>query len=258
MKKIDIDNLQRKRYETYEKEKEQLIVTKAEKGYTVNNIKKASTYNVDKDIETGIIYCTCKDFNNYREYQLKCKHIIAVLKKAPRVNKSAIKTQINIIKEENIMNNNNKFNPQNHLMKVKGKDYLEVKYRVHWFRQEKPDWDIQTKIIQVDIEKGIAIAQADIFDAQGRHRSSGIQMEEKRTFPDYLAKAETASIGRALACLGYGTLQCFDMEEGIEKGRIVDAPVSVPVSHKAPAAPTYRVKSLKGIKFPIEKMKYLN
>ena len=124
-------------------------------------------------------------------------------------------------------NNNGKFNPQNHLMKVKGKDYLEVKYRVHWFRQEKPDWDIQTRIIQVDIEKGLAIVQADIFDEEGRHKSSGIQMEEKKTFPDYLAKAETASIGRALACLGYGTLQCFELEEGIEKGRIVDAPVSL-------------------------------
>lgn len=120
------------------------------------------------------------------------------------------------------MSNNGKFNPQNYLMKVKGKDYLEVKYRIHWFRQEKPDWDIQTKIIQVDLEKGVAIVQADIFDSEGRHRSSGIQMEEKRTFPDYLAKSETASIGRALACLGYGTLQCFDMEEG----RIVDSPVN--------------------------------
>ena len=129
--------------------------------------------------------------------------------------------------EYKMCNNNGKFNPQNHLMKVKGKDYLEVKYRVHWFRQEKPDWDIQTRIIQVDIEKGLAIVQADIFDEEGKHKSSGIQMEEKRTFPDYLAKAETASIGRALACLGYGTLQCFELEEGIEKGRFVDAPVSL-------------------------------
>ncbi len=43
-----------------------------------------------------------------------------------------------------------------------------------------------------------------------------------------MEKGETGAIGRALATLGYGTLQCFDMEEGLEKGRIADSPVTMP------------------------------
>lgn len=110
MKKIDIEKLQQRRFETYEMEKDQLIVVKAEKGYTVSNIKKASTYIVDKDFDTGLIYCNCKDFNNYKEYHLKCKHIIAVMKKASRVSKPAINTETK--KEENIMSNNQDNNNQ--------------------------------------------------------------------------------------------------------------------------------------------------
>lgn len=37
-------------------------------------------------------------------------------------------------------------------------------------------------------------------------------MEVKSSFADYAEKAETGAIGRALAALGYGTLQTFDLE----------------------------------------------
>lgn len=122
-------------------------------------------------------------------------------------------------------NGNGKFNPQKHLIKVKGKDYLEVKFRLHWFRTEKALWDIRTEIVKLDLERGIAIVRADIYDEQGKHKSSGLKMEYQKNFFDYVEKAETGSIGRALASMGYGTLQSQELDEGIEEGRICDSPV---------------------------------
>jgi len=119
-----------------------------------------------------------------------------------------------------------KFDPQSFLTKIKGKDYLEIKYRLHWFRLEKPLWDIRTEVIKLDIEKGFAAVKADIYDEQGNHKSPGIKSEYQKNFFDYLEKAETGAIGRALSLAGYGTVQCFDMDEGINEGRICDAPVT--------------------------------
>ena len=41
-------------------------------------------------------------------------------------------------------------------------------------------------------------------------------------FPDYIEKAETGAVGRALAMCGYGTLQAPEFDEG---ERIADAPI---------------------------------
>ena len=41
-------------------------------------------------------------------------------------------------------------------------------------------------------------------------------------FPDYIEKAETGAIGRALARCGYGTLQAPEFDE---QHRLADAPV---------------------------------
>ena len=119
------------------------------------------------------------------------------------------------------------FDTHKYLIKVSGRDYLEVKFRLHWFRLEHAAWDIRTDLVHLDLEKGIALVRADIFDEKGNHKSSGLKMEVKSSFGDFCEKAETGAIGRALAALGYGTLQTFDLEEGIEKGRIADAPVKL-------------------------------
>ena len=41
-------------------------------------------------------------------------------------------------------------------------------------------------------------------------------------FPDYIEKAETGAIGRALAMCGYGTLQAPEFDE---QDRLADAPI---------------------------------
>ena len=34
------------------------------------------------------------------------------------------------------------FNPNDHMMKLKGKDYLQVAWRLVWFREDHPDWPL--------------------------------------------------------------------------------------------------------------------
>ena len=50
-------------------------------------------------------------------------------------------------------------------------------------------------------------------------------METARGFPDYVEKAETGAIGRALGVLGYGTQFAPEFDEGTE--RIVDSPMPI-------------------------------
>lgn len=113
------------------------------------------------------------------------------------------------------------FNPKDHMMKLKGKDYLEVKWRLVWFREDHPDFGIHTEAIELDDKH--AIFRAFITDATGRQVSSGTGSESIKDFGDFIEKAETKAVGRALAMLGYGTQFDPDLEEG---ARIVDSPVS--------------------------------
>lgn len=113
MKNIDIASVQKRRFETYEKEKDNLIVVRVDGGYTVSNLNKASYYSVTKG-SSGNINCTCKDFTNYAGL-IRCKHIISVLKKADRKSKTSIKTEDNNLnmKKEEINMNSNQNNPIN-------------------------------------------------------------------------------------------------------------------------------------------------
>jgi hypothetical protein len=108
------------------------------------------------------------------------------------------------------------------ILNLRGKDYLEVKYRILWFREERPDWTIQTQLVEVTATS--ALAKATISDASGRVISTSHKFEDKQGFGDFIEKAETGSIGRALALIGYGTQFCAD--EFDEGERIVDAPLS--------------------------------
>lgn len=117
---------------------------------------------------------------------------------------------------------NNKFNPSRYLSSVNGKEYLEVKWRIVWFRLERADWGIETEI--VNSAQGAAQVKATIRNAEGRIMAQAHKMETKVGFGDYLEKAETGAIGRALALCGYGTQ--FTGDELAEGERIVDSPIS--------------------------------
>lgn len=114
------------------------------------------------------------------------------------------------------------FNPQEHMLQLKGKDYLQVMWRLVWFREEHPDWGIRTEMVSHDAVTGAAVFKAQILDREGVVVSMGYGSETKRDFGDYLEKAETKAVGRALAMLGYGTQFAPELDEG---ERIVDSPV---------------------------------
>jgi len=115
------------------------------------------------------------------------------------------------------------FDPKQHVIRVRGgQEYLEVKWRLVWFRDEHPDWGIETQPIEINIQEGRAIFAARVVNAEGRLMATGTKMETRGDFGDFVEKAETGAIGRALAMCGYGTQFAPELAEG---ARIVDAPV---------------------------------
>ena len=141
------------------------------------------------------------------------------------------------------------FNPNEHVMQIKNKngtaDYLPVQWRLVWFRSLCPDGEIVTEMVHLDLDReteeegyawnnetkrsekvvkranGLAVFRAVVKDGKGGV-ATGTKSEKAASFPDYIEKAETGSIGRALAALGYGTQFAPELDE---QHRIVDAPV---------------------------------
>lgn len=149
------------------------------------------------------------------------------------------------------------FNPNEHIIQIRNRngyaDYLPVQWRLVWFRDQCPEGTIETELIHLDLDreteeeldvwdeeqnqsekvakraKGLVIFRATVKDGKGGV-ATGTKSEKAASFPDYIEKAETGSIGRALAALGYGTQ--FTGDELNEEHRIVDSPVarSIPKS----------------------------
>lgn len=112
------------------------------------------------------------------------------------------------------------FEPSKHLTKLKGKDYLEAKWRLVWLREDHPDAMIETQ--HIELSETHAIFRATVTFKEGGG-ATGYGSETKGDFGDFIEKAETKAIARALAAAGYGTQ--FTGDELTEGERIVDSPV---------------------------------
>lgn len=121
------------------------------------------------------------------------------------------------------------FDPTRHLSRISGSDYLEVKWRLVWLRDQHPDATIATELVKIGGEgsNAFAIFKATIGLPSGGN-ASGYGSETAGDFRDFIEKAETKAVGRALAALGYGTQFSHDYEFGAAQGRVVDAPVAHP------------------------------
>jgi len=110
------------------------------------------------------------------------------------------------------------FDPRAYLRRivVRGRetDYLDVKWRLVWLRNDHPDAHIITELVSHDGK--LAVFRAEVVLPSGG-RASGYGSETARDFPDYIEKAETKAIGRALVALGYGTQFALDYELGGEE-----------------------------------------
>lgn len=114
------------------------------------------------------------------------------------------------------------FEPAKYLTRVSGSDYLEVKWRLVWLRDRHPDALVETQLVSHD--DNTAVFRAAVTIPNGGS-ATGWGSESAGDFRDYLEKAETKAIGRALAALGFGTQFCPDFEFGAAIGRVVDSPV---------------------------------
>lgn len=142
-----------------------------------------------------------------------------------------------------------KFDPNKYVFQIKTKNglaaYLPVQWRLVWFRTQCPDGTIETEMLQFDPDReteeeidvwndekkhnekvvkranGFVIFRAIVKDGRGGV-ATGTKSEKAASFPDFIEKAETGAIGRALAALGFGTQFAPELDE---EHRIVDSPV---------------------------------
>jgi hypothetical protein len=98
------------------------------------------------------------------------------------------------------------FDPTPYLRQLRGRggsqtEYLDVKHRLLWLRTEHSDAEIVTEHIRID--EGVAIFKATVSIPNGG-KATGHGSETAQDFTDYIEKAETKALGRALNALGYG------------------------------------------------------
>lgn len=112
------------------------------------------------------------------------------------------------------------------LLSLKGKEYLQVAHRLVWFRETHPTGILKTTMLAMngEGEKEYAVFKTEVFIG-GSMVASGHKKETRGGFDDFIEKAETGSIGRALALAGFGTQ--FTGDELDEKMRLADSPVDV-------------------------------
>lgn len=122
------------------------------------------------------------------------------------------------------------FNPNDHLTNLKGKDYLEVRWRIVWLRKDHPEASIETELLK--LEPGFALFKATVTVREGTSwQCTGHGSETKDDFGDYIEKAETKAIGRALGAAGYGTAATFDEDP---QRAPADAPVDFSKTRRTP------------------------
>jgi hypothetical protein len=119
------------------------------------------------------------------------------------------------------------------LLNLKGKEYLQVMHRIQWFRSENPEGSIRTTIVEKGGEgkDAYCLFRAEILIITEKGPlllATAHKRETKGGFEDYIEKAESGAIGRALGMCGYGTQ--FSADELEEGDRLADSPAPVPPS----------------------------
>lgn len=141
------------------------------------------------------------------------------------------------------------FDPRKHLTQVDGQDYLEVKWRLVWFRSENPYGRIDTELIESSDTfarfRATVSYPYEFNDTTEWALATGYGTAVKsggKAAHKFAEKAETAAIGRALAAIGYGTQFAgdeFDERDDAGSTQPADAPVRQPKpssTTKPPAA----------------------
>lgn len=117
--------------------------------------------------------------------------------------------------------NGRDFDAKQHLMSIRGNQYLPVAARISWFRHDHPDGIIETDVHTINEQ--IAVFSARVVTPAGGI-AVGYGSCTPQQFPDgWVEKASTKAIGRALAAMGYGTMDIDDIDGNMSS--LADSPV---------------------------------
>jgi hypothetical protein len=147
-----------------------------------------------------------------------------------------------VLREEGAGVRGERFDPTPYMRQLRGRggggEYLDVKWRLLWLRKEHPDAEIVTEHVQ--IEPTLAIFKATVTLPSGG-KATGYGSETAGDFGDFIEKAETKAIGRALNALGYGAQFGERDEEPAAPPRFAPRPPAEPPRlPERPARPSAR------------------
>ncbi|MBF6589518.1 MAG: hypothetical protein IVW57_03170 [Ktedonobacterales bacterium] len=149
------------------------------------------------------------------------------------------------------------FDPNAHMMNLKGRDYLSVQDRLQWFIRDQrtllvaglatTTFSVETDLVEMDRQAGYAHFKTTVRDVLG-NEATMYGSETARDFADFAEKASTKSLGRALLALGYGTTAAQELDEGervvdAPQERLQPAPAQRPAPQRTTAAPVAPVPS---------------
>jgi hypothetical protein len=89
-------------------------------------------------------------------------------------------------------------------VRIHGEDYVRVRDRLALLRRDHPDARIETELVELDRERHFALFRARVELPSGAV-ATGWGSETGDDFEDFIEKAETKALGRALVALGYGS-----------------------------------------------------
>lgn len=121
------------------------------------------------------------------------------------------------------------------LLNLKGKPYLQVAHRLVWYREDHPLGRIVNT--PVTVTDAYAIFKSEVWvlgtnpDGSAREllMATAHKKETEGNFGDFIEKAETGAMGRALGMAGYGTQFAPEFDEG---DRLADSPIQPAVKPK--------------------------
>jgi hypothetical protein len=124
-------------------------------------------------------------------------------------------------------------------------DYVPVAERLERFYERYPEGRITTSIVQHDLETGFVLMRAEVYrtpdDAQPAATGHAFEVrgESYVNKTSYIENAETSSVGRALAMLGFEVKRGIASREELQKTARMQpaAPAAAPAEKSTKAQP---------------------
>ena len=109
---------------------------------------------------------------------------------------------------------------------IHGKQYVEVKERIKYFRENFKDWSLTSEVI--DLNEDRCVINATISNEKGRVIASGIAYESKGSSfinrTSFIENCETSAWGRALANIGIGLDVAISSADEVLNAKAQDIP----------------------------------